>query len=207
MDIDTPSRPFSTSSANTLHFGTNTPFIFHSAPRPTSPAYEPYDPSKWASKNFKFGFGGGGQGAEDVEMRFGDSPRGKAEPATAGDAGENENGDERQVKDQGKEKGKSGKVFEVGQPEGEVEERKIASGAMTRVRRKRQKEKQFRNQRGSDSEPEEVSPAALTLTQELTCSARWSRGNQNITTIYICQLRLYSIPRSHLSYWDISNSS
>ena len=172
MDIDTPSRPFSTSSANTLHFGTNTPFIFHSAPRPTSPAYEPYDPSKWASKNFKFGFGGGGQGAEDVEMRFGDSPRGKAEPATAGDANENEHGDEGQVKDQGKEKGKSGKVFDIGQPEGEVEERKIASGAMTRVRRKRQKEKQFRNRRGSDSEPEEVSCPALVLTQELTCSAR-----------------------------------
>ena len=160
MDIDTPSRPFSTSSANTLHFGTNTPFIFHSAPRPTSPAYEPYDPSKWASKNFKFGFGGGGQGAEDVEMRFGDSPRGKAEPAAAGDAGENEPGEEGQVKDQGKEKGKSGKVFDIGQPEGEVEERKIASGAMTRVRRKRQKEKQFMNRRGSDSEPEEVSPVA-----------------------------------------------
>jgi hypothetical protein len=155
MDIDTPSRPFSTSSANTLHFGTNTPFIFHSAPRPTSPGYEPYDPSKWANKNFKFGFGGGGQGAEDVEMRFGDSPRGKAEPGPAGDAKDDENGDEPQTKSQTK--GKSGKVFEVGQAEGEVEERKIASGAMTRVRRKRQKEKQFRNRRGSDSEPEEVS--------------------------------------------------
>jgi hypothetical protein len=96
-------------------------------------------------------------------MRFGDSPRGKAEPASTGDANENENGGERQVKDQGKEKGKSGKVFDIGQPEGEIEERKIASGAMTRVRRKRQKEKQFRNRRGSDSEPEEVSLAAPTM--------------------------------------------
>ena len=171
MDIDTPSRAFSTSSANTLHFGTNTPFIFHSAPRPTSPAYEPYDPSKWASKNFKFGFGGGGQGAEDVEMRFGDSPRGKAEPAPiAGDINENEHGDERQTKDQGK--SKSGKVFEVGQPEGEVEGRKIASGAMTRVRRKRQKEKQFRNRRGSDSEPEEVGVSGHFAGCRLTSSAK-----------------------------------
>jgi len=164
MDIDTPSRPFSTSSssANTLHFGTNTPFIFHSAPRPTSPAYEPYDPSKWASKNFKFGFGGGGQGAEDVEMRFGDSPRGKGvEPAPAGGdvvdgIDDNTVGDESgQAKARAKGKDQK-KHFEVGQPEGEAEERKIASGAMTRVRRKRQKEKEWRKRRGSDSEPEEV---------------------------------------------------
>ena len=204
MDIDTPSRAFSTSSANTLHFGTNTPFIFHSAPRPTSPAYEPYDPSKWASKNFKFGFGGGGQGAEDVEMRFGDSPRGKAEPAPiAGDINENEHGDERQTKDQGK--SKSGKVFEVGQPEGEVEERKIASGAMTRVRRKRQKEKQFRNRRGSDSEPEEAGLSGHFAGNRLMSSARSCKGNQNITTIYTCRLKLYNIQKSHLSSWDTFN--
>lgn len=167
MDIDTPSRPFNSSassstSANTLHFGTNTPFIFHSAPRPTSPAYEPYDPSKWASKNFKFGFGGGGQGAEDVEMRFGDSPRGKAEPSVNHHNSANiadEDGDE-PLANKAPTKSKSEKKqFEVGQPEGEAEERRIASGAMTRVRRKRQKEKEWRKRRGSDSEPDEVSPS------------------------------------------------
>lgn len=175
MDIDAPSRPFSTSSANTLHFGTNTPFIFHSAPRPTSPAYEPYDPSKWASKNFKFGFGGGGQGAEDVEMRFGDSPRGKGPESTAaaseGNDDGTENGDEPQTKSSGKTV-KEKAHFEVGHAEGEAEERKIASGAMTRVRRKRQKEKQFRNRRGSDSETEEVSSMIYFRCGGLSISAR-----------------------------------
>lgn len=160
MDIDSPSRPFST-SANTLHFGTDTPFIFHSAPAPRpSTQYEPYDPTKWASKDFKFGFGGKGRvgGEEDVEMRFGDSPRGKQVVEGQGEeTGAPTDGSESRTGGNGKGKGKG---FEVGQPEGGDEaERRIASGAITRVRRKRQKE--WRKRRGSDSdrEPDEVSHA------------------------------------------------
>jgi hypothetical protein len=160
MDIDSPSRAFPTSTnANTLHFGTNTPFIFHSAPAPRSSQYEPYDPTKWASKDFKFGFGGkGGVGVEeDVEMRFGDSPRRKqvVEGAAEGEGEEADASADRPVSDgKGNAKGK-GKGFEVGQAEGGDEgERKIASGAITRVRRKRQKE--WRKRRESDSEPDEV---------------------------------------------------
>jgi hypothetical protein len=154
MDIDSPS------AANTLHFGTNTPFIFHSAPR--SPGYEPYDPSKWAAKDFRFGFSGGASGtgsntAEDVEMRFGDSP---ARPREAqAPSGADEVIKSRSVEDaadnsdEGK---KQAKPFEVGQSgEADSEARKIASGAMTRVRRKRQKE--WRRRRGSESEPDDVS--------------------------------------------------
>jgi hypothetical protein len=94
-------------------------------------------------------------------MRFGDSPRAKQplvsdKPDVEDEAerktdGENENS-------KGKGKGKGG--FQVGQSElADEGERKIASGAMTRVRRKRQKEKHWarrRGSRGSDSEPDEV---------------------------------------------------
>jgi hypothetical protein len=149
MDIDSPSRPFASSSsssqANTLHFGTNTPFIFHSAPR--SPQYEPYDPSKWASKNFKFGFtgSGSGTGAEDVEMRFGDSPSRPDKRATHEEVDKANKRDEveqdKNAASESKGKGGEKKQFDVGQAvDGEGESRKIASGAMTRVRRKRQKE-------------------------------------------------------------------
>lgn len=158
MDIDTPSRPFGPSSssgagANALHFGTDTPFIFHSAPR--SPAYEPYDPAKWAAKNFKFGFGGSGSGqgaAEDVEMRFGDSPARQRDPTSAGPVNDDQTADATNGKSEAADPGH----FEVGQSaEAEGESRKIASGAVTRVRRKRQKE--ARRRRGSESESDEVS--------------------------------------------------
>lgn len=161
MDVDEPSRAFgasasSSSSANTLHFGTNTPFIFHSAPR--SPAYEPYDPSKWAAKDFKFGFAGGASGlgnAEDVEMRPGDSPA-RTKPSAEQEQ------DVPLERSKGDEQAKQGKLdeghFEVGQgTEVEPEGRKIASGAVSRVRRRRQKE--WRRRRDSDSDQDEVSPA------------------------------------------------
>lgn len=157
MDIDDPSRPFSSSSAaNTLHFGTNTPFIFHSAPR--NPGYEPYDPSKWAAKDFRFGFAGGSAGgtgsAEDVEMRLGDSPARQREAPAGGSPAQSSKSAVEPNTGQGKDNNEA-KQFEVGQAvEGDGEGRKIASGAMTRVRRKRQKE--WRRRRGSESEPDEV---------------------------------------------------
>lgn len=153
MDIDSPSRPFGSSSsqANTLHFGTNTPFIFHSAPR--GPQYEPYDPTKWASKDFKFGFGQTSS-AEDVEMRFGDSPSRPA--ASKEDTTVEDDGSEGAKPGKGKGKGK--KQFEVGLGQsGEGEgERKIASGAMTRVRRKRQQEQRRRRGSETDDDGDEV---------------------------------------------------
>lgn len=154
MDIDDPS------SANTLHFGTNTPFIFHSAPR--DPGYEPYDPSKWAAKDFRFGFAGAASGsgsgsAEDVEMRFGDSPARQREVQTPSVAGEvSKPAAVKATRHEQHDEKEEATSFDVGQAgEGEGEARKIASGAMTRVRRKRQKE--WRRRRGSDSDPDEVS--------------------------------------------------
>ena len=146
-----------------MHFGTDTPFIFHSAPR--SPSYEPYDPSKWAARNFKFGFSGSGPGlgAEDVEMRFGDSPSRSRDPGTAesttGEAHQTDQAsqadqvDKKEDRHKGDDKARDDSRSDVG--DGEV--RKIASGAVTRVRRKRQKE--WRRRRGSDTdgEPDDVS--------------------------------------------------
>lgn len=153
-------------------FGTDTPFIFHSAPR--SPSYEPYDPSKWAARNFKFGFSGSGSGeAEDVEMRFGDSPsRPRDSPATGGqevDNNDNKSEGKSEAENKGGERRRSDARSEVGTGE----TRKIASGAVTRVRRKRQKE--WRRRRGSDTDGEPDDVSRLSNTSFLLCALEPSR--------------------------------
>jgi hypothetical protein len=106
-----------------MQFGTNTPFIFHTAnlPEPSTSGFKPYNPAEWTSESF--GFGGTPArpavgGVEDVEMRWDSPARDHTATATAGT-----------------EQGTATNVVTPGE-----EGRKIASGAVSRVRKKRQKE-------------------------------------------------------------------
>ncbi|RSH93329.1 hypothetical protein EHS25_007683 [Saitozyma podzolica] len=140
-ELASPSRSFSAHPSHSpMQFGTNTPFIFHTAnlPQPPSSSFKPYDPSEWTSRSFGFGPGpdtparhGGGIGVEDVEMRW-DSPA-KDGVATH----ENLGGPSTTTT-----------AAAIG---GDGEGRKFAGGAVSRVRKKRQKEWR-RKKRDSESE-------------------------------------------------------
>ena len=121
-----------------MHFGSNVPFLFElskAPPMPPTPSFKRYNPAEWASTTFGFNAVPSGSAAtpkkalEDVDMNAGDSPvRPIAEPV---------------------------KGAEGTQP---VEERPIATGAVTRTRKKRQNEWR-RRRRGSESAGEVSRPS------------------------------------------------
>jgi hypothetical protein len=143
-----------------MQFGTNTPFIFHTAnlPQPPSSSFKPYDPSEWTSRSFGFGPGpdtparhGGGIGVEDVEMRW-DSPA-KDGVATH----ENLGGPSTTTT-----------AAAIG---GDGEGRKFAGGAVSRVRKKRQKEWRRKKR---DSESEDDGEVSDQLGEKLDWTLRWA---------------------------------
>jgi hypothetical protein len=115
-------------------------------------------------------------------MRFGDSPSRPDKRAThEGVDKANKRDEVEQDKNaaSGQSKGKGGgkKQFDVGQAvDGEGESRKIASGAMTRVRRKRQKEWRRRRNSDTDDDGDEASQASVGTIHSTDSIARsWSK--------------------------------
>jgi len=111
--------------------------MFHlpTSPPPVSTApFKPYDPNKWASATFGFpqaALGAAGKGLEDIEMRNADSP---TKPHEVG--------------------GEADTVRKDGKENRDGNDRPMAGGAVSRVRRKRQKEWKRGRGRGSESEGE-----------------------------------------------------
>lgn len=129
------------SGSSSFRFGPNTPFLFHAtAPLPPARKWEPYDPQRWAGTDFGLGRGSA-TGVEDVDMN------GDAEASFSANAGEDTQAGSvpsspKPPKAKPKPKKKRQQVTvededEDGGSQGEGEERHIATGAITRVRRRR----------------------------------------------------------------------
>ncbi|TXT04369.1 hypothetical protein VHUM_04136 [Vanrija humicola] len=121
MHVDGPgASPFiSPSQIPGFRFGPNTPFLFHAPPLPPAPKFEPYDPTRWARTDFGFGQRAAAVAAEeDVDMSFtvGGGQDSPARPAAAGATA----------------------PATAATSAASTPERKIATGALTRVRRRRQ---------------------------------------------------------------------
>lgn len=156
-----------------MHVTSDQPFLFQLGkirPPPQPPAKSfCYNPKDWASTEFNFGFGGVRPkgGVEDVDMSMGaDSPR-RPDPTTnSGNGSTQTNGVVTKLGEEmgngvtaGVKEGKEGTSYTSkgagGTDTGSVpEERPIASGAVSRVRRKRQKE--WRRRAESDTDHDEV---------------------------------------------------
>lgn len=138
-----------------MHFGQNTPFIFnlpaHLATPPPPTQFRPYNPSEWTGSTFGFTEGQAGPSSaglparaqqssartvEDVEMRWGDSPAKTHLPDSV-------------------ESARADKMDTTTGPTAEEQDqaRPIATGAINRVRKRRQKDWKRRT-RDSDSEGE-----------------------------------------------------
>ncbi|CAD6565415.1 MAG: hypothetical protein TREMPRED_001171 [Tremellales sp. Tagirdzhanova-0007] len=164
-DTETPSRAFhpNSTSSRPLHFGQDTPFIFHLSPSASSAlrevSFKPYNPSEWASATFGFAQPAS-RSLEDVEMRNGDSPA--------------------KHQDVQKEKGKVQSVGKEAE-DGSMETRPMASGAVARVRRKRQKEwKKGRNRSsGSEGDGENQDKARKRMTDPLSRSVQPNRSSKS----------------------------
>ncbi|CAK9784020.1 hypothetical protein CC85DRAFT_268284 [Cutaneotrichosporon oleaginosum] len=96
-------------------FGPNTPFLFHAPPPPPTRPWEPYDPNKWARTDF--GLGTTVAPVNDVDMDASEQPGSPGKPKEK------------------KSNEKAASVASVDDPASP--ERKIATGAITRVRRRR----------------------------------------------------------------------
>ncbi|KAL1405066.1 hypothetical protein Q8F55_008689 [Vanrija albida] len=160
MHVDGPgANPFATPSHTPgFRFGPNTPFLFHAPPLPPAPKFEPYDPNRWARTDFGFGTRAAAVATEeDVDMSFTmgggqDSPARPA-PAAASAAPAASTPAKAAPKTE-KEK--------VEAEAADTPERKIASGALTRVRRRRQ-EWARRRRYDSDSEDEDADAPVTSL--------------------------------------------
>jgi hypothetical protein len=114
-------------------------------------------------------------------MRFGDSPSRPDKRATHEEVDKANKRDEveqdKNAASESKGKGGEKKQFDVGQAvDGEGESRKIASGAMTRVRRKRQKEWRRRRNSETDDDGDEASQASVGMIHSTDSVARsWSK--------------------------------
>lgn len=118
-------------------FGPNTPFLFHAPPLPPTPVFETYDPNRWARTDF--GFGPGATSSSEVadvdmgeeETQKQETPKSKAkQPLPPRDP-------------------------TPSSPKAEVDtpERKIATGALTRVRRRR---KQWARRKSFDDDQDDI---------------------------------------------------
>lgn len=117
---DLASGTYSTPSRTAPYsFGPNTPFLFHAPPPPPSRPWEPYDPNKWARTDF--GFGTTATHVDDIDM-------------DGAGQGAGELGSPAKPKKEEK-KSKAATVENVDDPTSP--ERKIATGAVTRARRRR----------------------------------------------------------------------
>ncbi|BEJ16519.1 hypothetical protein CspHIS471_0511240 [Cutaneotrichosporon sp. HIS471] len=97
-------------------FGPNTPFLFHAPPPPPTRPWEPYDPNKWARTDF--GMGTQSAHVDDVDMDGGEVP-----------------GSPIRLKEKTEKEDKKATVESVEDPASP--ERKMATGAVTRARRRR----------------------------------------------------------------------
>lgn len=147
-----------------FRFGPNTPFLFHAPPLPPPPKFEPYDPSKWTSASF--GMGTTASHVEDIDMDGGAIPG----SPTRSLGPESPRHTEKQKKGRGKGKVKVATVED--DDDVDAEERKIATGAITRARRRRKQWAQKNEEVGLNTQNQVVSSRCGRCGRTLWCACR-----------------------------------